>query len=161
MGTGDPKIVHHFSRADTRNDESAWLSVTFGRTITGGTDDWVVYLIRWHKCRVIQAEFLCLIVDSKLQPVSLRKFGQDVDERTWAVIHSLVKLNRSLPPNPRPVARTVSPSLAFLLNHPIVSSFSRAMRISSPLSHVANARPSCICDTDFLNGLPNLASVIV
>lgn len=67
---------------------------------------------------------------------------QKVAKGTWAVVHSLIKLNGPLPPNPGLVSRPSSPSLAFPLNHPIVSRPGNAMRIGGPLSQVANARPS-------------------
>ena len=66
----------------------------------------------------------------------------DMAEPTWAVVHSLMKLNGPLPPNPGFVSSTPSPSLVLPLNHPIVSRPGNAMRIGGPLSQVANARPS-------------------
>ncbi len=67
---------------------------------------------------------------------------QNMTKHTWAVVHSLMKLNGPLPPNPGLVSRTPSPSLVLPLNHPIVSRPGNAMRIGGPLSQVANARPS-------------------
>ncbi len=68
--------------------------------------------------------------------------NENIAERTWAVVHSLMKLNGPVPPKLELVSRTPSPSLAFPLNHPTVSRPGNAMRIGGPLSQVANARPS-------------------